>query len=74
MRAHMSCRKRSGSCKDPGSATWCKDDVGLAQAMRMKHDIRFKLMATGLRLAGHKKVGSENPSSCWPVLGRLHMA
>ena len=28
-----------------------------AQAMRIKHDIRFKLMATGLRLAGHKKVG-----------------
>ncbi len=34
--------------------------------MRIKHDIRFKLMATGLRLAGHKKVADIILSS-WKV-------
>ena len=34
--------------------------------MRLKHDIRFKMMATGLRLAGQKKVADIIQSS-WKV-------
>ncbi|EIE20590.1 hypothetical protein COCSUDRAFT_48572 [Coccomyxa subellipsoidea C-169] len=36
------------------------------KAMRMKHGIRFKLMAAGLRMAGHKKVADMIKSS-WKV-------
>jgi hypothetical protein len=36
------------------------------QAMQIKHGIRFKLMAAGLRMAGHKKVADMIKSS-WKV-------
>lgn len=46
---------------DVGILGWC-----VLQAMRMKHGIRFKLMAAGLRMAGHKKVADMIKSS-WKV-------
>jgi hypothetical protein len=42
------------------------------QAMRMKHGIRFKLIATGLRMAGYKKVADMINSSWKVMLGLLH--
>lgn len=45
-------------------------DVCRLQAMRIKHGIRFKLMAAGLRMAGHKKVADMIKSS-WKVSSQL---
>ena len=46
------------------------NDVCRLQAMRIKHGIRFKLMAAGLRMAGHKKVADMIKSS-WKVTPHL---
>lgn len=49
----------SGRC-----AEMCGDFA--VQAMRIKHGMKFKMMAVGLRMAGHKKVADMIKSS-WKV-------
>lgn len=36
------------------------------QAMRLKHGMKFRMMAVGLKMAGHKKVANMITSS-WKV-------